>query len=204
MVDFAKKIHEKRGYFDKVCAVDCETSGMSFGDDPSRDCQSVSWGLVVADVATYKPIDKLYVEIKWNGKSKWEWKAEQVHGLTREYLATHGMDEAKAAEEIALFLGEHFGTDTPIVLLGHNAASFDIFFLRKLLHTHDLPFKFAHRVLDTFSLSMATVREYNSEDLFTALGLNARDKHNALDDAMYALESYRRINLIWKKLVEGK
>jgi len=196
---------KRRGQFEKILAVDCETSGMNYDhDDVSVNYQSLSWGLVVSDITTFKPIDELYVEIKWNGKSRWEGKAERIHGMSREYLDKNGVTEEEAAEKIGIFIYEHFGIDTPIVLCGHNVQVFDRYFLKKLLHSHGLEFKFAHRGLDTFSLSMATVKEYNSDDLFEAVGLSKRGAHNALDDAKYALETYRRINKLWKKCVSGE
>lgn len=193
-----------KGYFDKCLALDLETTGMNFGDIPSKDYSIVSAGLIVADANTFKPIEELYVEIQWNGKSLWNDKAEAVHGLSRDYLKKNGISEVDAAEQIGGLLYEHFGIDDPICLLGHNVASFDIHFLKKFLTSHELPFKFAHRTLDTFGLGYALFNTYNSTDLFAAMGLPVRDKHNALDDARYALETYRRIKMIWNKKVMGE
>src|SRR5271167_1552797 len=90
-----------RGHFNYLLAMDSETTGLCVNeDDPTFNLkknefhQSVSWGLIVADASTLKPIEKLYVEIKWNEKSKAQRKAnakfgvhaEGVHGLTFDYL----------------------------------------------------------------------------------------------------------------------
>lgn len=203
MVDFAKKLQESKGYFDKFLAFDCETSGMCFdGHDPSKGYQMVSAGLIVANLK-FEPVEELYVEIKYNDKNKWESKAESIHGLSKEHLEKHGQPEIIVAEKIGGLLFDHFGTDNKITLLGTNAASFDVFFLRKLLSAYDLPFSFSHRAIDTFSLSMGTVGEFTSDGLFDCLGFKKRDKHNALDDARMALNTYKIINKMWKKYVEG-
>jgi hypothetical protein len=146
-------MNKPKGYFDKFLAFDCETSGMAFGDNPSKDYQIVSAGLIVADF-TFKPIEELYVEIQWNGHAKWDAKAESIHGMSKEYLLKNGIPEVEAVEKIGALMYDHFGMDSPISLLGHNVGTFDLPFLRKTLSNHDLNFKFAHRHMDTFSLAM--------------------------------------------------
>jgi len=190
-----------RGYFEKIIAIDCETSGMNFTDpDLSKNYQSVSWGIISSSVEHFKPIEKLYVEIKWNKECRWEWKAEKIHALSREYLEENGMDEADAAATIGEFLYNFYdGIDCGIVCLGHNVAAFDVIFLKKLLYKYGLNFKFAHRALDSFSLSMPTVKTYNSDDLFEAMGMNIENAHNSLADAEMALETFRRVQMVWKR-----
>lgn len=196
---------QKRGQFDVVFAVDCETSGLNYkSSDITTNYQSISWGIIAANPETFETIDELYVEIKHDGsKYMWDYRAEKVHGLTRDYLDENGLCEEDAAATIGEFILDHIGSVTaPVVLLGHNVATFDLLFLKKLLRNNGLDFKFAHRSLDTFSLSMATVKEYNSDDLFEAFGLDERKEHNALEDAHHALEVFRQVNLIWKHLVQ--
>lgn len=190
-----------KGYFDKFVVVDCETSGISFGGNPSENHQAVSFGILISDVNNFEVIDGLYVEIKWNGVAKWEYQAEQLHGMSKKYLEENGVTEKEAAEQIGGLFAEHFDLDHPISLMGHNVGTFDLPFLRKLLNAHDLPFKFAHRHMDTFSLSMGTVQAYNSDDLFELMGVEKRKEHNALDDAAAALKVYRTIHNIWKKAI---
>lgn len=189
-----------KGRFTKCIAVDCETSGINFNDlNPAKDYQIVSLGMVVADAKTFLPIDELYVTIKWNGEAIWSDEAEKIHGLSKEFLQTTALSEEDAVVEIAEFILKHFSIKESLVLLGHNVATFDLWFIKTLLLKYELPFKFAHRQLDTFSLSMATVRAFNSDDLFYKMGLPDRKLHNALEDAKYALSTYRRISKIWKK-----
>ena len=192
---------------DRILAMDCETSGMNW-DAAKANCtknaihgyQPVSWGMIATDLS-YKPIAELYVEIKWNGVAKWNSEAEKIHGLSKEYLEEHGMEEEEAVATIIEFLMEHFNLDKPIYCLGHNVASFDVPVLKDMFARYDVPgIRFGHRHFDTFSLSMGTVRELDSNTLFKRMGLPIREEHNALDDAKYALASYRRINKLWKMM----
>lgn len=197
------------GYYDKVLSMDCETSGLSFNShDPSIGYQSVSWGLVVGDAETFKPIDELYVEIKWDGKSKWEQKAEKVHGLSKEYLEEHGLSNAEAVATIAEFVFKYWPPNAQISsnrnvrCLGHNVASFDIWFMRQLLEPHDLMFRTGSRYIDTSSAAMIMLGVFNSDDLFAELGLQKRDKHNALDDARMTLQSAKIMRKLFQKCIE--
>jgi DNA polymerase III epsilon subunit-like protein len=189
---------DSKGYFEKFLAFDCETSGINFeSTTPDINYQMVSCGLVVSDL-NFRPLAELYVEIKWNGTARWDKGAERIHKLSMKYLDENGLTEEEAAVEIGSFLLEHFGSETPIVLLGHNVGNFDIFFLKKLLKKFDIPAKFSHRTMDTFGLSMGTVQCYNSDELFEVLDIQQmRNTHNALYDAKYALEVFRKINRLW-------
>jgi hypothetical protein len=207
MVDFAKFSKDKRGEFDRILAFDCETSGINHGQiDPAQHYKMVSAGFIVADI-NFDPIEKLYIEFKWDDptcseKFYWDNGAEQIHGLSREYLNEHGMTEVDAAEAVGGLIYEHWGLNTVIVLLGTNIASFDQFFLRKFLERQGLKFKFAHRMLDTFSLAMGTVQAYNSTELFELIGCHRGDTHNSLQDTECSLNSFKIINRIWKTHVK--
>jgi len=198
-------------YIDKILAMDCETSGINWDAGKSHSMstvatgqQAVSWGLVISDTETYKPIDELYVEIKWNGISHWDTKAQEVHGLSKEHLEEHGLAEEDALYDMIEFIMKHLNIKKPIYCLGHNVASFDIPFFKDLLFRHSIKgLKFGHRHFDTFALSMGTVKQYDSPTLFNKVGLSERTTHNALDDAKMALESYRRIHLAWTKMLES-
>ena len=122
-----------RGHFDYFLAIDCETSGMSFGtDDPSINTktgqvyQSVSWGLIVVDATTLKTVEELYLEIKWDGESEWDKRAEKVHGLSLAHLEEHGMSTEDAVVAIAGLILKYWGPDTPLCLAGHNVMTFDM------------------------------------------------------------------------------
>lgn len=199
-----------RGYFEKVLAIDVETSGMAFGeDDPSINTktgetyQIVSIGLVVASALTFKPIEELYLEIKWDGVSKWESKAEAVHGLSKDYLAKNGMTAEEAVTAIGNLILDYWGADTPVCLLGHNVASFDAWFFKRLLRSQDIHLRFGSKTVDTNAIGLATFGTFNSDDLFELVGMGVRDpaKHNALDDAKMALAVCRFTKQLWTEVV---
>lgn len=198
-----------RGYFEYILALDCETTGLSYGDDPTLGHQAVSWGIIVADAATLKPIEEVYVEIKWNETSiqsridnpNFGKKAEEIHGLTFDYLEEHGVTEEEAAVIIASLIIKYWGPTVSVRTLGHNGTTFDLPFLRQLFRKFDLDVMFGNRHIDSFSVAFITVGAFNSDDLFNTMGLEQRDTHNSLDDARMALESVRRIRLLWESQI---
>ena len=196
----------KGSKFDKFLAIDLETSGMSFThDDPSNnfEYQIVSIGLIVSNSKTYSEDAVLYREIKWNGESKWDQSAEQVHGLSLEYLEESGLDEEDAVADIVEFLDEHFDLTRPIVLLGHNAASFDKPFFKALLRKYGIDLKFAHRVLDSFSVGFLAMNAYDSNELFDLMGFPPRKEHNALEDIRYTLKTFAGLKLLIDEALDG-
>lgn len=193
-------MNKPKGSFTKFLTIDCETSGMEM-DPEKKVCdgyQSIAWGVIVSDALTFKPIEELYVEIKWDGVSKWEWQAEKIHGLSKDYLEKHGLSEEDAVEKIAGLIYSHFEIEDPIVLAGQNVGRFDLPFFRKLLTSQGVDAKFAYRTLDTFSLGFGTIGAVNSDDLFEKLGIVRPTPHNALEDARAALKSIRLINKIYR------
>ena len=198
------------GYFKHILAIDCETTGLSFSTpDPSIGHQAVSWGIVVADADTLKPVEELYVEIKWNEESKATRKkdpkfgtfAEGIHGLTKDHLEKNGIEEEEAVVQILNLIVKYWGPSVCVKCLGHNVHMFDVPFLRAMCERHGITLKFGNRHVDSSSLGFGTLGTYNSDDLFKAVGFDARGDHNALADAKMALESVRRIKAIWKKVV---
>lgn len=194
------------GYYEKCLAIDSETTGINFnGLDPSTGYQAIAWGIIVVDVATWSPIEEMYVEVKWDGKSYWSSEAEQVHGLSKAYLKEHGMDEVDAVTKIGNLLVKHWGPQGNIRLLGHNVTSFDRPFLFNMFARHGVFLKLGNRHIDTSSIGIATFGTFNSNELFSAIGLDDRDKtHNALVDAHYSLEAVRVVSELFKKVVLGE
>ena len=138
----------------KILVIDTETSGMSYEKDVTRNHQIVSIGLIVSDSDTFAEHDTLYLELKWNGTNRWDTIAESIHGLSKEYLNSNGVDEEDAVAEIVAFIMSYFDVDEPIMLLGHNSRPFDLPFLEKLLGKFDFSFKFSHRTVDSFSIGL--------------------------------------------------
>ena len=193
--------------------MDTETSGFFFFNEPDpsfnpktkQTHQSVSWGLIVANAQTFKPIASKYVEIKWNGVSEWNKEAEAVHGLSKEYLEKNGMSEEEAAVEIAEFIDKHWPQDAELSsnrnvrCLGHNVATFDIWFMRRLLKPHGLMFPTGNRFVDSSSVANVVLGVFNSDDMFDELGLGNRTLHNALEDCDLTLKAMQRIRAIFNK-----
>jgi Exonuclease len=202
-----------RGYIEKVLFIDAETSGLAYSsDDPSYDSvtnevfQAVSFGLIVANAQTLEPIEDLYVEIKWNGDSKWDKRAEAVHGLSLGYLEENGMDEEDAVVAIASLILKYWGPESPVCLAGHNVATFDKFFLNRLLKKHGISIRFGSKTIDTNAIGFATFGTHNSDDLFAVVGCPERDpaKHNALTDAHNALTAVRVVRQLFTRCVDGE
>lgn len=190
-----------QGWYNKFLVMDCETSGLNF-DQNSNDItlgyQSVSWGFIISDMKTMKPIAELYVLIKWDGVSKWHWKASKTHGLTKEYLEEHGMSASDAADTIVMFLADHFEVDDTIVCMGINVALFDIPFLKKLLIAHGYPVGFSARTLDVSALAAMTIGTYTSQQMFDELGIERGKVHNALEDSRATLKAARIIRTLFR------
>lgn len=207
-----------KGYFKHLLAIDCETTGLCFGNDnpvynstTGERHQTVSWGLIVADSETLKPVEELYVEIKWNDESKRQRKenpnfgkgAEKIHGLTYEYLEKNGIEEEEALVKIGELILKYWGPTVSIRTLGHNVHLFDLQFLRDLFEKHGINLKFGNRHYDTNSSGFMTFGTWNSDELFEAVGFDARGSHNALADAHMALETARIIRMLFKRCLDG-
>jgi DNA polymerase III epsilon subunit-like protein len=161
-------------------------------------------GLIVSEPKSFKEIEKLYIEIKWNGESEWNDYAFKIHGLSKEYLEDNGVDEEDAAAQIVELIMRHFDTNKAIVLCGHNVASFDKFFLKSLLRKFGIELKFSHRAIDSFPIGLITVQAYDSDELFSKMELSERKKHNSLEDIEYTLKSIRMINKLVNRCLDSE
>ena len=202
-----------KGYFKYLLAVDCETTGIAFNsDDASHDkktgdtFQSVSWGVIVVNADTLQEVESLYLEIKWDGKSKWTSGAEQVHGLSKQHLAEQGVSSEEAVVEIGSLIFKYWGSESPVSLVGHNVATFDLAFLKRLMRSEGIELRFSNRHLDTNGIGFAAFSTYNSDDLFEQVGCDMRDpgKHNALDDARMSLRVVQTTRTLFNKCIDGE
>jgi DNA polymerase III epsilon subunit-like protein len=201
------------GYFERILAIDCETTGLNFnGSDPSIGHQPISWGMVVTDANTLRPIEELYVEIKWNDISKQARKedsnfgkrAEEIHGLTYGYLEKNGISEEEAVMQIGGMILKYWGPEVCIHTLGHNIHTFDVPFLRAMFLRYNIPLKFGSRHVDTSSIGWATFGTFTSDELFNLIGFDSREKHNALQDVKMAIEAVRQVKTIFKSVLGDK
>lgn len=210
--------NKPRGFFEKILAMDCETTGLCFKNDSpvykpktGERHQTVSWGIIVADAATLKPIDELYVEIKWNKESirqreenpKFGTFAENIHGLSKSYLDETAGTEEDAVLQIGDLILKHWGPTNSIVTLGHNVHLFDLPFLRDMFNRHNVSLNFGNRHVDTNSVGFVNWNTFNSDDLFSLLGFEKRGNHNALEDVKQALEAARTSRVLFNQMLKG-
>lgn len=195
-------------------AIDWETSGATWGGDSSKDYQGLSFGAIVFNAKTFEPIEKLYLEIKFDeSKYKWSDGAQKIHGMTREYLEQNGVTQEEAATSLAELILKHWGPDSKVLFLGHN-PEFDRRFTNQLLNTIGIEFSVEasgnfesridvfHVVLDTSALGFITMGLYKSDLLFEKMGFDDRGDHNALQDAEQTLETCKMIREIFKSVIE--
>lgn len=175
-----------------LLAVDTETSGVSYGADPSEGYQIVSVGALILDSETYEVADSLYVEVKHDPRYSWSDAAEKVHGLTREHLAEHGEYIEDAAALLLQLIAKWIGAGNRIVAVGHRVA-FDIAFINRLLATVDCEVLWDRLVIDSSSLGAALLGIAGSDALFEALDLPKRAQHNSLEDVVLTVEAIRRM-----------
>jgi DNA polymerase III epsilon subunit-like protein len=180
--------------------IDWETSGAAFGKDSSKSFQGISFGAIVFRTDDFSPVEKLYRMVKFD-ETKWTWsdEAEKIHGLSREKLASEGVDSAEAAADLAEMILKYFG-NTKVMFLGHN-PEFDRRFTNQLLLNIGIEFsteritesegwiEVHHVMLDTSALGMITLKLFKSDLLFEKLGFAERGAHNALQDAEQTLET---------------
>ncbi len=205
---------KSRGFFRNVLCMDCETSGIAQGQpDPTINLktgdryQAVSWGMLVADSVTLDIKDQLYVEIKFDDtKYQWDGGAEQVHGLSRDYLNEYGVPMSEAVLQIGEFILRHWGPDAQINVMGTNVVGFDLPFLRATMATEGIHLRFSHRHIDTTSFGIGLMGYYNAEEMQHGLGVSRvtpDGKHNALEDIFMEVETVKRIREYVRALEES-
>lgn len=202
--------------FDFLLGLDFETTGVCVkNDDPLHNKrtgerhQAVSGGFIVIDAKTYKPIEKLYLEIKWNDEShrqvnknfEFGQYAVNIHGLSMDYLDINGVDEEEAVMQIANLIIKYWGTSSPLNCLGHN-VHFDIRFLKDMFERHSLELKFSQRHVDSFTIGQVLWNAYNSDELFNLLVDTKRKKHNALEDIEMTLASIKTSRDLFGQFLE--
>ena len=201
---------QPKGFFKYILGIDCETTGLAHnGDDPSMGHQSVSWGVLIIDTQTLKPIDEVYLEIKWNEESKTARKkdssfgkaAEKIHGLTFEHLEKNGISEKEAVEIIGNLILKYWGPTNSISVMGHNVVSFDLPFLKKLFRSQKIELNFGNRHYCSSAIGFGAFSTFTSDELFNLLGFKQRGAHNALDDIKMSLATFRTVRQIVESVI---
>jgi len=178
-------------------AIDWETSGYSL-PHYTPNHQGLSFGAIIYDTTTFKTIESLYHEIKFNKKFIWDFGAERVHGLTRDHLKTHGIDQEQAATDLANLIIKYVGTDD-IMLLGHR-VHFDKAFTNQLMDTIGIQLNYSPLMIDSSAFGTVFLESSYSNEVFKLLGFPPRKFHNALEDIQYTLLS---IQLMKDYFLEG-
>jgi DNA polymerase III epsilon subunit-like protein len=185
---------------EKLLVASFETSGLNVANtinidrNISNHYQILSAGLIVCD-KNFKKIDELYVEIKWDGNSLWDSKAEKFHGFSKTYLKDSGLKEMKAVELIGNFIVDHF-EDDKIRLIGHN-THFALTFLDSLFRRYDINLPFDPHYLDMSTLGYTFLGKSKKFEIFNILGIK-NDNRNALNTSRNILKSFK----LFKKIMD--
>ena len=178
-----------------VLAFDCETSGLVSGkasDNPAYDAatgkeyQAIAWGCVVLDLQTFEPVSVMSAKVKLLPGMEWSDRAENVHGISRERLEAEGVDEEEFIADFCQMVLDHWGSSTPVIVMGHN-VQFDLCFIRRALKRHGIDIHFSNRVIDTNTLGMICAGVSNSNALFDYCGLPPRAAHDPLEDILMTI-----------------
>jgi hypothetical protein len=197
----------------KSCWIDWETTGADFApglEGTFKKYQGISFGVVIADNVTFEELDSLYVELKFDDtKYQWTDGAENIHKLSREYLAENGVEREDGLAQLIEILIKHFGESvisfgdtepTSKVCIGGHNVDFDIKATEQLFKDFGFNLGVHHVKLETSGASFIAIGEYKSNTVFEFFnGGGQRGTHNALEDARLALGAARGI----KQLVQA-
>jgi DNA polymerase III alpha subunit (gram-positive type) len=180
--------------------IDWESSGADFGGKNAEKYQGISVGAIIFDTKTFAEIDRLYLEIQFDAsKYSWAADAQNIHGLSREYLAANGLKREDACLQLAEFFLKYFGPNAKIVYAGHNTI-FDIEFTEQLFNDFGLELSRYHVMIDTAPLSLIAFGTHKSNHLFEIMGLTERQNHNAMEDASMTLQVLRDFRSIFNEI----
>jgi DNA polymerase III epsilon subunit-like protein len=183
--------------------LDWETSGSDFdSSDNTQKYQGLSYGAIIFDTRTFEPVDKLYVEMKFDeSKYKWSMGAQNIHGLSREYLEQFGISREEGCILLAEFILKYLGPNANVMFAGHN-ANYDIGFTKQLFRDFGLEFNTYHVVLDTAPMCFTAFGTHKSNDLFEIFGFDTRNAHNALQDAEMTLECLKNFRALFNEIFD--
>jgi hypothetical protein len=171
-------------------AIDWETSGYSLPGYTGKH-QGLAFGAIVYDSATFEPIETIYCELKFDPKYIWDPIAENIHGMSRDYLNKNGMSIEEAAVTLANLIVKYFGTES-VQLLGHR-VNFDKAFTTWLFDSIGINIEWHPVNIDSCEIGSALMELSKSDDIFDTLGMPPRGKHNALEDIQYTLLAIKKI-----------
>lgn len=180
-----------------IIAMDTETSGAVFGNmqETVKQYQLLSVGLLLID-DSFNVHDELYVEFKVDDTKRWSNEAQDVHGLTKEYLNQYGMNEEDALVKIGSFMAKYFDLSQQILVAGHR-VDFDVHFIRGLFRKYEMDIFFDDRKIDLLPAAYITTGLIKSDDIFSVLLGNKRGSHNALEDIRLTVQAMKSIREIF-------
>lgn len=191
----------------KILFIDVETSGYAQSNMLDRTgggkYEMVSLGAIVADARTLKEVDHFYVEIVPSPNVCWSPSAERIHGLSREYLNSHGTTTELAFTSFVEFLLPHFDPSRAITLGGHNVATFDRHFLIRFFEHNEAEIQLSGHSVDSYTLGKVLLNANNSNELFEQVGID-RDTHNALEDTRASLKAARLLKQLYETALNSQ
>jgi hypothetical protein len=177
--------------FDKVLILHSHTTGINYGgDDITTNHQPLTIALGVVDTTTYKMVDTVSVQIKWDG-SKYTWDDRWIgtHGVTKEDR-DNGETFTDAAAILGEFIYNHFGVKDSIPVMGYNPLSFHVQFLNKVLKSEDLHFKFDNRDIDLFPI-MALMGKFTILEAYETFGIDTDSAISSMNHIKYFLKIFK-------------
>lgn len=181
-----------------VAAIDVETSGLRIPSQTKpgeRPSQCIALGIIIIDTR-WPGIPELgrgYWEIRFDPENyHWDPETEPFHGFTREYLADKPT-MAQVGNEVYAFLRQYLDVNARNLPLGHNPAVFDVGFFEQVISASGHNKVLGYRSVDSFTASYNLYGIQNSDDLFTCLGLERGEYHNALRDIEASVELFRHV-----------
>lgn len=188
--------------YNKVLVIHCHTTGINYGDDVTMGQQPLSIALGVVDMLTLKIIDSINVMIAFDPKTYiWSNKIAAIHGISKD-KALEGESFSDAAGICAEFLYNNFGVKEPIPTMGYNTLSFHVPFLRKILKSEDLDFKFDNRDIDLFPI-MTLLGKYTLKDVFELFEVDQSEPLSSLFIIKTYVKIYKAIQSKLKEISDG-
>ena len=164
----------------RVVVFDTETTGLSQTDEICQIAAVEYYdGILLATLNLYlKPTCEIAKE------------AEEVHGLSAEFLSVHGMDPAEAMTLFLRFVGDD------VRLVAHNVR-FDVRMVRQEcekfgLHAENSGLEF-YDTLWAARRMMPGLKCYSLDKIIEATGIEGANSHDALDDARACAALYFKL-----------
>lgn len=164
-----------------ITCIDVETTGLS----PKND-YIIQLSLVNVDANTFEEIEHFNSYIIPNGKYEISQAAEEVHGISREYLETHGKYLRDVVKEVFELI------EKSDAYLTYNGNSFDFKFLVKDFGEIGYEFPLDRPCFDAYGMECkmtprdlsTTYKKYTGEDF--------EDAHDSLNDVRATVKVFSK------------